>query len=141
MLTTQLETLFLTRGYTHQAISVAGGMVLQARKTSMLRTAIGLDYALTIQITVDDQGTHVHVGGQRWFEKAAVGAFALMLGGAPVVLPAAGAYFQRQITEEAWQVIERHIAQASRPGRSCRSCASAINDPGARFCPSCGSTL
>lgn len=141
MMTTQLETLFLTRGYTHQAIAVAGGMVLQARKTSMFRTAIGLDYALTIQITVDDQGTHVHVGGQRWFEKAAVGTVAFMLGGPAVVLPAAGAYFQRQITEEAWQVIERHIAHAPGLARSCRSCGSAINHPAARFCSACGGTL
>ena len=48
---------------------------------------------------------------QKWFDKAAVAAVALILSaGLLVALPALGAYWQYKITEDAWKIIEEHIA-------------------------------
>ena len=53
--------------------------VLQARKSSTLRDLTGLSAALTIKITPEAGGTRVEIGMQKWFDKAAVAAVALML--------------------------------------------------------------
>jgi hypothetical protein len=48
---------------------------------------------------------------QKWFDKAAVAAVAVLLSaGLLVALPALGAYWQYKVTEDAWKIIEAHIA-------------------------------
>ncbi len=47
---------------------------------------------------------------QKWFDKAALAALALILSaGLLAALPALGAYWQYKITEDAWEVIEAHM--------------------------------
>ena len=83
---------------------------------------------------------------QKWFDKAAVAAVALILSaGLLLALPALGAYWQYRITEDAWKVIEDHIARKAGgyipplPGR-CGSCGAA-NSVGSGFCSACGANL
>lgn len=88
--------------YEVQTMQVAATSVLQARKSSTLRDLTGLSAALTIKITPEGGGTRVEIGMQKWFDKAAVAAVALVLSaGLLLALPALGAYWQYKITEDA----------------------------------------
>jgi hypothetical protein len=110
-LTSELRNLF-DSDYEVQTMNVSSTTVLQARKSSTLRDLTGLSAALTIKITPEAGGTRVEIGMQKWFDKAAIAALAIMLSaGLLVALPALGAYWQYKITEDAWKIIEAHIAR------------------------------
>ena len=154
----ELRSLF-DQDYEEQTMHVSSTTVLQARKSSTLRDLTGLSAALTIKVTPEAGGTRVEIGMQKWFDKAAIAAVALILSaGLLVALPALGAYWQYKITEDAWKIIEEHIArkaggyipplrrgpQAGSPrgevvGR-CGNCGSA-NTAGSGFCSTCGANL
>lgn len=132
--------------YEVQTMQVTSTTVLQARKSSTLRDIAGLSAALTIKLTPEAGGTRVEIGMQKWFDKAAVAAVALILSaGLLVALPALGAYWQYRLTEDAWKVIEGHIARTAGgyvpplPGR-CGNCGAA-NSSDSEFCTSCGAHL
>jgi hypothetical protein len=144
-LVTELRSLF-DGDYEVQTMHVSSTTVLQARKSSTLRDLTGLSAALTIKLTPEAGGTRVEIGMQKWFDKAAVAALALLLsGGLLVALPAFGAYSQYKLTEDAWKIIEDHIARKAGgyvpplPGR-CGNCGSA-STTGAGFCSTCGAHL
>ena len=108
-LTAELRNLF-DSDYEVQTMNVSSTTVLQARKSSTLRDLTGLSAALTIKITPETGGTRVEIGMQKWFDKAALAALALMLSaGLLVALPALGAYWQYKITEDAWKTIDAHM--------------------------------
>src|SRR6476660_9794103 len=110
-LMTELRDLF-DEDFEIQTMNVSSTAVLQARKSSTLRDLTGLSAALTIKITPEAGGTRVEIGMQKWFDKAAIAALAIILSaGMLAVLPALGAYWQYKITEDAWKVIEAHIAR------------------------------
>ncbi len=154
----ELRSLF-DQDYEVQTMHVSSTTVLQARKSSTWRDLTGLSAALTIKITPEAGGTRVEIGMQKWFDKAAIAAVALILSaGLLVALPALGAYWQYKITEDAWKIIEEHIARKAggyvRPlprdpnagnprgvvaGR-CGNCGSA-NTAGSGFCSTCGANL
>ncbi len=94
-----------------QTMQVSSTAVLQARKTGMLRDLTGLSSALTIKITPEHGGTRVEIGMQKWFDKAAVAAVAWLMFPPLLALPALGAYWQHELTEDAWKLIESHIAR------------------------------
>ena len=107
----ELRNLF-DEDYEVQTMQVSATSVLQARKSGTLRDLTGLSAALTIKITPEAGGTRVEIGMQKWFDKAAIAALALLLSaGLLLALPALGAYWQYKITEDAWKVIEDHIAR------------------------------
>ena len=141
----ELRNLF-DQDYEVQTMQVSSTSLLQARKSSTLRDLTGLSAALTIKITPEAGGTRVEIGMQKWFDKAAVAAVALILSaGLLLALPALGAYWQYRITEDAWKVIEDHIARKAGgyipplPGR-CGTCGAA-NSVVSGFCSSCGAKL
>ena len=108
-LTSELRNLF-DSDYEVQTMNVSSTTVLQARKSSTLRDLTGLSTALTIKIMPEAGGTLVELGMQKWFDKAALAALAIMLSaGMLAALPALGAYWQYKITEDAWKVIEAHM--------------------------------
>src|SRR6266550_6674373 len=144
-LVAELRPLF-DEDYEVQTMHVSSTAVLQARKSGTLREITGLAAALTIKITPEAGGTRVEIGMQKWFDKAAVAAIAIVLSaGLLIALPALGAYWQYRITEDAWKIIEDHIARQAGgyipplPGR-CGTCG-ATNTSGAAFCSSCGANL
>ena len=129
-----------------QTMQVASASVLQARKSSTLRDLTGLSAALTIKITPEHGGTRVEIGMQKWFDKAAIAAVAMFFSlGLLVALPALGAYWQHKLTEDAWKIIEGHIARKAGgyvpplPGR-CGTCG-AVAASGSDFCSTCGADL
>src|SRR4026208_1136505 len=109
-LVAELRSIF-DQDYEVQTMQVSATSVLQARKSSTLRDLTGLSTALTIKITPEAGGTRVEIGMQKWFDKAAIAAVAIVLSaGLLLALPALGAYWQYRITEDAWKTIEGHIA-------------------------------
>lgn len=145
-LTTELRRLFDDGDYEVQTLQVSQTSVLQARKSSTLRDLTGLSAALTIKITPELGGTRVEIGMQKWFDKAAVAAVAVLLSaGMLLALPALGAYWQYRLTEDAWKLVEAHIARRAGgyvpplPGR-CGTCGAA-NVAGSTFCSTCGADL
>ena len=144
-LSVELRNLF-DEDFEVQTMQVSSTAVIQARKSSMLRDVTGLSAALTIKVTPEHGGTRVEIGLQKWFDKAAVAAVALALSaGLLLALPALGAYWQYKLTEDAWKIIEAHIARKAggyvppMPGR-CGTCGAA-NTSGSNYCSSCGANL
>src|SRR5437660_12166665 len=144
-LTTELRDLF-DEDFDVQTMQVSSTAVLQARKSSTLREITGLSAALTIKITPETGGTRVEIGMQKWFDKAAVAAVAVLLSsGLLLALPALGAYWQHRLTEDAWKIIESHVARKAGgyvpplPGR-CGTCGAVVTS-GSDFCSGCGANL
>ena len=145
-LTADLRRLFDAGEYEVQTMQVSQTAVLQVRKSSTLRDLTGLSAALTVKLTPEHGGTRVEIGMQKWFDKAAVAAVAVLLSaGVLLALPALGAYWQYKLTEDAWKLIEAHIASKAGgyvpplPGR-CGTCGAA-NVSGSDFCSTCGAGL
>jgi hypothetical protein len=143
-LTTELRSLFDSE-FEVQTFQVSTTSIVQARKSNTLRDLTGLSSALTIKITPESGGTRVEIGMQKWFDKAAVAAVGAIVFAPLLALAALGAYWQYKLTEDAWKIIEDHIARKAGgyvpplPGR-CGTCGAA-NSVGSDFCSSCGANL
>lgn len=117
-LSNELHNLFYKDGYEVRERQEPTGIVLEAaHKISMLRVWTGFSHSLTIRITSEPGGTRVWVGKQRWVGKIIVGCIGLVFSGVGgfilIILAALGAYRQYKITQDAWSVIEDHIALQS----------------------------
>jgi hypothetical protein len=140
----ELRALF-DNDYEVQTMQVSSTTVVQARKSNTLRDLTGLSSALTIKITPEAGGTRIEIGMQKWFDKAAVAAVGAIVFAPLLALAALGAYWQYKLTEDAWKIIEDHIARKAGgyvpplPGR-CGTCGAA-NIAGSDFCSSCGANL
>ncbi len=143
-LNSELRSLF-DSDYEVQTMQVSSTNVVQARKSTPLRDLAGLSTALTIKITLEGLGTRVEIGMQKWFDKAAVAAVGAIVFAPLLALAALGAYWQYKLTEDAWKIVEDHIARKAGgyvpplPGR-CGTCGAA-NIAGSDFCSSCGANL
>src|SRR6478609_7452567 len=143
-LMTELRDLF-DEDFDIQTMNVSSTSIVQARKSNTLRDLTGLSSALTIKVTPESGGTRVEIGMQKWFDKAAVAAVGAIVFAPLLALAALGAYWQYKLTEDAWKIIEDHIASKAGgyvpplPGR-CGTCGSA-NVAGSDFCSSCGANL
>ena len=141
---TELRSVFDSE-FEVQAFQVSNTSIFQARKSSTLRDLTGLSSSLTIKITPDPGGTRAEIGMQKWFDKAAVAAVGVVVFPPLLALAALGAYWQYKLTEDAWKIIENHIARKAGgyvpplPGR-CGTCGSA-NSVGGDFCSACGANL
>jgi hypothetical protein len=140
----QLRNLFDSE-HIVQTMQVSSTSVLQARKSSTLRDLAGLSSALTIKITPEHGGTRVEIGMQKWLDKAAVAAIGVFVFPPLLALAALGAYWQYKVTEDAWAIIEDHIAKKAggyvppMPGR-CGTCGAA-HSAGSAFCATCGANM
>ncbi|MEP6819635.1 MAG: zinc ribbon domain-containing protein [bacterium] len=144
-LVAELHTIF-DQDYEVQTMHVSSTTVVQAAKSSTLRDLTGLSAALTIKITPEAGGTRVEMGMQKWLDKAAVAAVAVLISaGLLLALPALGVYWQYKLTEDAWKIVDAHIARKAGgyvpplPGR-CGSCGAA-NTSDASFCSACGANF
>ncbi|HEX8472871.1 MAG TPA: zinc ribbon domain-containing protein [Pyrinomonadaceae bacterium] len=149
-LMSELHQLFETDdAFEVQTMQVSATAVLQARKTGTLRDLTGLSAAMTIKVTPEHGGTRVEIGMQKWLDKAAVAAAIVILtagiGSLLLAAPALGAYWQYKLTEDAWKIIEGHIARKAggyvppMPGR-CGTCGSVVT-ANTMFCGTCGADL
>jgi hypothetical protein len=144
-LVAELRSIF-DQDYEVQTMHVSSTTVVQARKSSTLRDLTGLSAALTIRITPEAGGTRVDIGMQKWLDKAAIAAVAVLLSaGLLAAVPALGAYWQYKLTEDAWKIVEGHMSRKGGGyvppvGNRCGSCG-ATTAVGSAFCSTCGSKL
>src|SRR3982750_54083 len=143
-LNAELRNLF-DSDYEVQVFQVSTTSIIQGRKSNTLRDLTGLSSALTIKVTPEPGGTRVEIGMQKWFDKAAVAAVGAIVFAPLLALAALGAYWQYKLTEDAWKIIEDHIARKAggyvppMPGR-CGTCGAA-NSAGSDFCSTCGANM
>jgi double zinc ribbon protein len=140
----ELRNLFDSE-YRVQTMQVSSTSVLQAGKSSTLRDLTGLSSALTIKVTPEHGGTRTEIGMQKWLDKAALAAVGVVVFPPLLALAALGAYWQYKVTEDAWRIIEDHIARKAGgyvpplPGR-CGTCGAA-SSAGSAFCATCGANM
>ena len=144
-LSAELRNLFDSE-YEVQTFQVSTTGVIQARKSSTLRDLTGF-FCTHDQ---DHTGDRRHARRDRNAEvvrQSRRGCCRRRMVFPPLLaLAALGAYWQYKITEDAWKIIEDHIARKAGgyvpplPGR-CGTCGAA-NVAGSDFCPSsCGANL
>ena len=144
-LVSELRSIF-DQDYEVQTMHVASTTVVQARKSSTLRDLTGLSTALTIRITPEAGGTRVDIGMQKWLDKAAIAAVAVLLSaGLLAAVPALGAYWQYKLTEDAWKIVEGHMSRKTGGyvppvSHRCVNCGAA-HAAGSAFCSSCGAKV
>ena len=132
----------------------ADGYVIQGRQTKDgWKTIAGMRMATTIQLTQIDSNLNVVVGQGEWSDKIGAGAVGLFIAWPLAVTAGIGAYRQKKLPEEIFEVVERYLlangGQASRPQAQaapqeqqavCPSCGNACQ-PGSKFCNYCGAKL
>jgi hypothetical protein len=80
--------------------------VMQARKESLLRTVLGVAYALIVVFTPGEGQLSIGLGGHEWVDAAVSGAIGLVAV-PPVLLGTAyGIWKENQLDQEVWQVID-----------------------------------
>lgn len=89
------------------------GILVQARKSGMLRKAIGVSAALGVTIKKSGEELMIETGAAKWADKAAVGAV-----GAVVFFPVAataayGAWKQSKLPDQVFQVMEKYVLEKS----------------------------
>jgi len=123
-----LRNLF-DQDYEVQTMHISLTTVVQARKSSTLRDLTGLSAALTIKITPEAGGTRVEIGMQKWLDKAAVAAVALLLSATADGPAALGAYWQykspRCLEDNRRTLARKRGYVPPLPGR-CGNCGAAI---------------
>ena len=83
--------------------------VMQARKESLWRHALGVAYAVTVTITPREGQLVIDLGGHEWVDAAVSGAIGLVAV-PPVLLGTAyGIWKENQLDQEVWQVIDKAV--------------------------------
>jgi len=134
-----------------------GGLVVQARKTEGWRALVGMDAALSVTMTQQDDNLLVQTDAAKWVDKAVVGGLGVLLFW-PAVIPAAyGAWKQKQLPDEVLQFVGNYIASggqspfalapsaptpapAATATALCPKCGSPVREE-AKFCDNCGASL
>jgi hypothetical protein len=90
--------------------------VIQARKESLWRDALGVAYALTVVITPGKGQLSIGVGGHEWVDTALSGVIGVLLL-LPVLLGTAyGIWKKYSLDKEVWRVIDERIEAPTKAG-------------------------
>ena len=138
-----------------QGARTADGYVIQGRQTKDgWKTIPGMRMATTIQLTQIDSNLNVVVGQGEWSDKIGAGAVGLFIAWPLAVTAGIGAYRQKKLPEEIFEVVERYLlangGQAEEPQAQAAHARAAgclpfraenACQPGSKFCDSCGAKL
>jgi hypothetical protein len=151
---------FQNQQFEVQTLEAPGdGLVVQARQPETWRSILGMSSALNVTMTPQGENLVVQMGAAKWVDKAAVGAVGVLLFW-PALIPAAyGAWKQKQLPNEVFQLIDQYVATGQVPvaapapvksptpaaapapsGLRCPSCGQTVRE-GAKFCDHCGAPL
>ena len=90
--------------------------VIQARKESLWRDALGVAYALTVVITPGKGQLSIGVGGHEWVDTALSGVIGVLLL-LPVLLGTAyGIWKKYSLDKEVWRVIDERVSAPADAG-------------------------
>lgn len=152
---TRLEGFFRTeKGMDVQSSQTTDGYVMQASQPKDgWKTLTGMRLAVTVQMAVAGDQLNVSIGEGQWSDKIGAGAIGLFVAWPLAITTGMGAYKQKKLPSEVFQVIENTIMTGGQPvvvsgaGQTvadgmtlCPSCKAQLA-PGSKFCNRCGAKL
>ena len=152
---TRLEGFFRTeKGMDVQSSQTTDGYVMQASQPKDgWKTLTGMRLAVTVQMAVAGDQLNVSIGEGQWSDKIGAGAIGLFVAWPLAITAGMGAYKQKKLPSEVFQVIENTIMTGGQPvvvsgaGQTvadgmtlCPSCKVQLA-PGSKFCNRCGAKL
>lgn len=152
---TRLEGFFRTeKGMDVQSSQTTDGYVMQASQPKDgWKTLTGMRLAVTVQMAVVGDQLNVSIGEGQWSDKIGAGAIGLFVAWPLAITAGMGAYKQKKLPSEVFQVIENTIMTGGQPvvvsgaGQTvadgmtlCPSCKAQLA-PGSKFCNRCGAKL
>lgn len=152
---TRLDGFFRTeKGMDVQSSQTTDGYVMQASQPKDgWKTLTGMRLAVTVQMAVAGDQLNVSIGEGQWSDKIGAGAIGLFVAWPLAITAGMGAYKQKKLPSEVFQVIENTIITGGQPvvvsgaGQTvadgmtlCPSCKAQL-PPGSKFCNRCGAKL
>lgn len=105
-----VKSWFQVRGYEVQANSSEERFVIQARKSSFMRSALGASRAFTVIISATSNSTTIDMQSGEWVQNlAAVGVGTLLTGGISLVGSGIAASWTKKIEFDLQQYLEKEI--------------------------------
>ena len=151
----RLENFFRSeKGMEVQSSQTTDGYVMQASQPKDgWKTLTGMRLAVTVQMAVMENHLNVTVGEGQWSDKIGAGAIGLFIAWPLAITAGMGAFKQKKLPAEIFQVIENCIMTGGQPvvvngaGTAvtpgmmlCPNCHTQIPG-GSRFCSHCGARL
>lgn len=151
----RLENFFRSeKGMEVQSSQTTDGYVMQASQPKDgWKTLTGMRLAVTVQMAVMENHLNVTVGEGQWSDKIGAGAIGLFIAWPLAITAGMGAFKQKKLPAEIFQVIENCIVTGGQPvvvngaGTAvtpgmmlCPNCHTQIPG-GSRFCSYCGTRL
>ena len=142
------------KGMEVQGSQTTDGYVMQASQPKDgWKTLTGMRLAVTVQMAVAGDQLNVSIGEGQWSDKIGAGAIGLFVAWPLAITAGMGAYKQKKLPSEVFQVIENTIMTGGQPvvvsgaGQTvadgmtlCPSCKVQLA-PGSKFCNRCGAKL
>lgn len=139
-----------------QSVATPNGYLIQAAQADTLRTLSGMKLATTVELTVNGAQLNVTLGEGQWADKLGAGAVGIFLLWPLAVTAGIGAYKQKKLSSEIFEVVYRctmgeptsfrtagvpvNAAPTAPAGAACPQCGAQIF-ANARFCSACGAKL
>ena len=152
---TRLENFFRSeKGMEVQSSQTTDGYVMQASQPKDgWKTLTGMRLALTVQMAVMGDKLNVSIGEGQWSDKIGAGAIGLFVAWPLAITAGMGAFKQKKLPGEVFQVIETTIMTGGKPvvvtgaGQTvaagmivCPNCKAQLS-ANAKFCDYCGTKL
>lgn len=152
---TRLENFFRTeKGMEVQSSQTTDGYVMQASQPKDgWKTLTGMRLAITVQMAVMGDKLNVSIGEGQWSDKIGAGAIGLFVAWPLAITAGMGAFKQKKLPGEVFQVIENAIMTGGKPvvvagaGQTvaagmivCPNCKAQLSAD-AKFCDHCGTKL
>ena len=152
---TRWENFFRTeKGMEVQSSQTTDGYVMQASQPKDgWKTLTGMRLALTVQMAVMGDKLNVSIGEGQWSDKIGAGAIGLFVAWPLAITAGMGAFKQKKLPGEVFQVIENAIMTGGKPvvvtgaGQTvaagmivCPNCKTQLSAD-AKFCDHCGTKL
>ena len=144
------------KGIEVQSVATPNGYLIQAAQADTLRTLSGMKLATTVELTVNGTQLNVTLGEGQWADKLGAGAVGIFLLWPLAVTAGIGAYKQKKLPSEIFEVVYRcmmgettsfrtagvpvNAAPTAPAGAVCPQCGAQIF-ANARFCSACGAKL
>lgn len=144
---TRLEGFFRTeKGMEVQSSQTTDGYVMQASQPKDgWKTLTGMRLAIAVQMEVMGDKLNVSIGEGQWSDKIGAGAIGLFVAWPLAITAGMGAFKQKKLPGEVFQVIETTIMTGA--GQTvavgmivCPSCKAQL-PAGSKFCNHCGTKL
>lgn len=134
---TRLENFFRSeKGMEVQSSQTTDGYVMQASQPKDgWKTLTGMRLAVTVQMTVMENHLNVTVGEGQWSDKIGAGAIGLFIAWPLAITAGMGAFKQKKLPAEIFQVIENCIMTGGQP--VVVNGARTAMTPGMMLCPNC----